>query len=362
MDQRTNNIGDTSCWTIRYASKVLCRMCGGQPEDHLGDAWLVSLAALRDWDPTVGPSFRWYLGALSKRAGFAILYARKRARLVDSDAHERVEAPNKAPWELMSLKEDSEAVLGALEPIEARTLAGVVKSRWAIRDSGKSKSAWNRRMPKKIERARDLVLFSSQLEGKEHMASRPAISPANHEFAKLLDQIKDLQHKIRDHMQSQADRIRSREDSADPPNTELVDFGFLCREVADTADEIRKDCNAHMALASRIVCIRETEKFVANPEDSEVGKPIRGSLATGSTDVKVIVDQPQKGQHEYHLLMKYLGVPEDLIVSGLVKPSWKGINDLATECEREGKPMPPGLGKKRPEYIVTYRRKRGGNE
>lgn len=135
---------------------------------------------------------------------------------------------------------------------------------------------------------------------------------------------------------------------------DMVDIGFLFRELENKLDDSRKDCKAAKEMAGKIICLRIAKESLNDLTKDTV---VRGVLARGSADVRRLPALPRKGTPEYISAMKALGVEnEAAIKSGCLKFDFHAIQTLINECAAAGKKPPPGLDKDYPEYTTTFTR------
>lgn len=137
---------------------------------------------------------------------------------------------------------------------------------------------------------------------------------------------------------------------------DLVDMGFLLRELETMGEEIRKEAKKRKDLCGKLVSFRVITKSV---EDGSTDIPnIHGQLASGKIVMKMQPVLPKKGTAEHSALLKYLKVDEESVERGLVKPDWTQMGLHCTELVAMGKPLPPGVGQTFPDYNVSYTKKR----
>lgn len=138
-------------------------------------------------------------------------------------------------------------------------------------------------------------------------------------------------------------------------DSDLVDFGFLCRESETLLDDWRKDAKARKELAGKILCLRVTERSLAKDINEDT---VKGTLATAKTDVALDAKLPEFGTDEYTTFMDHLGVPKETADKGLVKVSWDQVGKYVSDLVAEGKPVPPGITKTWPKYSAVFTRLR----
>jgi hypothetical protein len=137
--------------------------------------------------------------------------------------------------------------------------------------------------------------------------------------------------------------------------SKLTDIGFLCREMENLLDELRKECKARKELCGSIIAFILTQNSLT---DIHAPMKSKGDLATGSPDMKMQVALPKKKSPEYYQLTDHFKVPRDVAESGVLKLDWKTVVELCTKLSEEGKPLPAGFGKKYPQYSTIFRKRK----
>lgn len=156
--------------------------------------------------------------------------------------------------------------------------------------------------------------------------------------------------------------IQIREEVEQLSLEDAVDLGFLLREIAACADDLKKEVNHVKELLERVICM----KWIANSlNDLSKAGPIHGELAIGIPDVKQAATLPrQKDDPEgYDAFIKRIGVMGAARKFGLVRPHWPTVIEYLSRLAEQGKPLPPGISttKTYPVYRVTFRRQTKGD-
>lgn len=136
------------------------------------------------------------------------------------------------------------------------------------------------------------------------------------------------------------------------PLEDLVDLGFLFKEMEVVLDDWRKDCKAFKELVEKVVGLR------AAISDDPNSLTIRGKLTTATVNISMVADMPKPGSLEYAALCRYLKIPDELAESGVMRPHWKHLNDLLSQRLTEGKSAPAGLKNQRSKFSLTFRKRR----
>jgi hypothetical protein len=133
--------------------------------------------------------------------------------------------------------------------------------------------------------------------------------------------------------------------------SELVDLGYLCREIAHKADDLRKEARAKTEFIGRMICLLVTRECVG---DENADLSVRGTLATGTCDLRYVPQLPKFGTPEYELLCAYLELDPALTKSGIMSFSFDRTAELLTRLAGEGKKTPEGILKTYPQYSTKF--------
>lgn len=134
------------------------------------------------------------------------------------------------------------------------------------------------------------------------------------------------------------------------------DLGFLCREIAEVYDEMRKEAKARQELfGRRIAEVQGRAAMRGELEDDDL--TVRGELATGVPSIKSIPKIPKTGSEEYLVLCRWFGIPVDLAQSGAVKFSFTHLQAFCEAARATGIDVPPGIVGTYSEPMTTFRRK-----
>jgi len=163
-------------------------------------------------------------------------------------------------------------------------------------------------------------------------------------FQQLCDKVQELWTEFHGELITMTELIAS-------PKTamgDLVDTGFLCREMETLLDDWRKECKARKELVTKILAIR-------SPAFGD--STIQGKLASVSLDATLEVEIPKEGTPEYDEILKYFHVDPEIPF----KPHWKKVQELVLQRYQDGVPLPPGFGKQYTKTTGVFRRKHGQN-
>jgi len=170
------------------------------------------------------------------------------------------------------------------------------------------------------------------------------------EFMEVQNQVSLLYNLVYGFLSKNNEQIKSKKLN----NETLCDFGFICRELENIFDELRKEVKARKELCGNIIAFRITQAIIADPS---IEMKTEGQLAIGIPDVKMQAALPEKFTAEYYQLTDYFKVPRQIAEIGILKLDWKVVTEFLTKQMNEGKTIPKGFGKQYPVYITTYRKK-----
>ena len=134
---------------------------------------------------------------------------------------------------------------------------------------------------------------------------------------------------------------------------ELADLGYVLREVLKLLQE-----NA--------VQLRKVESLTAKlftalwALDQNLPAVVETEWCSCSPDVKTHASEPklEDDPERYRSIMSQLGLPSELVDTGLFRLSFMGLADKLTQLEKDGKRLPEGLDKVWKEHKLSIRSRR----
>jgi len=171
------------------------------------------------------------------------------------------------------------------------------------------------------------------------------------EFVIIQEEVQSVYNLVYGFLAKNNEQLKSKQLNSE----DLCDFGFLCRELENLFDELRKEVKARKDLCGQIIAYRLVQNSLSDPT---IKMRIDGQLAVGIPDVKMEAGIPNKFTEEYYQLTNYFGVPRKVAEAGILRLDWKMCSEFLTKQMNEGKQIPKGFGKQYPKYITTYRKKR----
>ena len=169
------------------------------------------------------------------------------------------------------------------------------------------------------------------------------------EFVKIREEVKLLYNMVYGFLAKNNELIKSKSLNSG----ELCDFGFICRELENVFDELRKEVKARNELCGQIIAYRLVQ---ASLSDLTIKMKVQGQFATGTPDVKMEASLPKKFTDEYFQITDYFKVPREVAEMGILCIDWKMASEFLTKQMNEGKKIPDGFGKKYPKYTTIYRK------
>ena len=140
---------------------------------------------------------------------------------------------------------------------------------------------------------------------------------------------------------------------------ELADAAFSMKECTDLLNDVRKQIDKTSKIAKGKACFIWTQNQLEDPND----EPIRTSYCTATPEVKMYIPFPTKKDKDgWKEFMEYLGVPDAVADSELVRPHYPSMLEHTTKCLAESKPLPPGMneGKKIALHDLKFRKTKVG--
>ncbi len=167
------------------------------------------------------------------------------------------------------------------------------------------------------------------------------------ELKLLHDRVRELQMAIHNAMAGIPNSIAVEE------IPDLVDAGFLCREIANMSEDIKKISENRKTIIGRFLAARAS---VAAMQGSIVD--LRGEYASASADIQVKPKFPEEDTAEYFELMRWIGLSDEMIQRGMLRPSFTKIQEELTKRVERGEKPPPGIMNTFTDAQVVFRRRK----
>lgn len=135
---------------------------------------------------------------------------------------------------------------------------------------------------------------------------------------------------------------------------DLVDLGFLCREISRLVDDLRKECNARQELIGKVIALEVTQESVAG---TRTDPTVRGTLATGTPDVKPIASVPRPGTPAYASMCAHFGLDGEAVENQMFEFRFKRIGDWLLRLAEEGRDPPKGFLQTYQKFSTVFRKK-----
>lgn len=134
---------------------------------------------------------------------------------------------------------------------------------------------------------------------------------------------------------------------------ELADQAQAVREVLVLTNHLNNEVKKYEMLLARLF----TAIWGLDPSSPA---EVETDWCACSPDPKVRAKMPRYKDEpeEYSKLLRAMGLPESLIETGSFRLSFDDISEIATRCNREGRPLPEGLGKTWTEFYLKIRTRR----
>ena len=135
---------------------------------------------------------------------------------------------------------------------------------------------------------------------------------------------------------------------------ELVDIGYLSREIEILLDDLRKDAKARKEFAGAILA----ESVIQEALSSGGETTVHGTMAYASCDCELIPGLPKRDSDDYFDLCRHFGVPEEVIKSKVLKIDFEEITKKVQDAAGGLCKKIPGINKTWPKYSSTFTKKR----
>lgn len=114
----------------------------------------------------------------------------------------------------------------------------------------------------------------------------------------------------------------------------LMDAIYALKQSAKFTDDLRKEINKQLERLQKLGCLAMAHL----PEPRLVGE-----WATGSPLITEQPYMPSPGDEVYPSFMSALGVSDELLERGTVKPSFSGVQNIIAQASEQGKQVPEAL-------------------
>ena len=168
----------------------------------------------------------------------------------------------------------------------------------------------------------------------------------------MLSELYDKTMELYEQVQAEVMTLRRVNDRMSPE--ELVDAGYLLREIESLLDDGRKECKARKAYIAKLLGREASTRALAGRDDLK----IKGQLANATVDIKLLPKMPKAGTSEFDELMNFFGVTGEAARTGLLSLHFVKLTEYLTKSAEDGINPPPGLVGTFPEYSVIYRKKK----
>ena len=176
-----------------------------------------------------------------------------------------------------------------------------------------------------------------------------------HELERAVDHVLEMVMQTKEALLHVLSAMQERSTEFSPP--QLADMGFLCRELENAFDEVRKDAKARKELVAKVLGVRVAQSSIEDPENP-IETPVRGLLCTASPKVQNRARIPGRRSDDYQPFMDHLGVPRETTELKILEPHYVAVNEWLDRLTQEGLPLPPGCTLSSTAYGCDFRRRR----
>lgn len=170
----------------------------------------------------------------------------------------------------------------------------------------------------------------------------------------FLEEFQDLQFRYNIYLATLAAELQCPVDQRTIIKSQMVDLGFLCREVRNVAKDLRKQAEAHQNAFSVVICRKIMAHVLQYPSAPERAD---GTLASASSNIKPMPRIPKQGTPEHEVLCDYFSIPES--AQGVVDFGFKNVGAFLLREAHEGRNVPIEMTQPAgTEFDVIYRTKK----
>lgn len=134
---------------------------------------------------------------------------------------------------------------------------------------------------------------------------------------------------------------------------DLIDIGFMCREISNIADDIRKTASSRQAVTGRLIAMRAA---AATMQGEEV--VLRGEMATARPETDMKPKLPDPGSEDWNALMRWIGLTDEQIQRDMLRPSFSRLSEILKERAERGEQPPPGIVHTFSDAMVVFTRRK----
>lgn len=119
-----------------------------------------------------------------------------------------------------------------------------------------------------------------------------------------------------------------------------ADAAYLMREMAGLFDDLRKEANACKDLLAKTMCLIWAHEVVG---DLTTDRSIHGKLARATPRTNMTINIPRPDDPRFVTLCDWLGIPDEVIADGIMRPHWPSLRERISERIAAGEPAPKGF-------------------
>lgn len=144
-------------------------------------------------------------------------------------------------------------------------------------------------------------------------------------------------------------QLRIRSEAGTLSQSDRVDCSIVTKHTAKLIEDVRSECNRTLETIARFACLAWITE--ADPPST-----LRGTLGSGTPDVKEGPQLPKHGTDEYNALMEWLGIPPT--AADAIRPHWPTLTERITELAKAGQSPPSFISRTFTQYVLTTRARR----
>lgn len=119
-------------------------------------------------------------------------------------------------------------------------------------------------------------------------------------------------------------------------NVDSTDYGFLCKQISEACDELRKEAGQRFDLYGRRFGYQRTKEALAAGGDDDF-LMVRARLCSATPRVTEVMSRARPGSEPYAALCRQFKVPEETAALGVVDFNWRRTNEAIEKLVETGK-------------------------
>ena len=173
-------------------------------------------------------------------------------------------------------------------------------------------------------------------------------------FRNLLQQLRVL------HIEFAQESIPLLDNLDEEPTPDLVDCGFMFKQIEALCDEIRKDAKARQKAINKHLCQDLLEAYMTRGGTGDLKEKGEYATATAKPEFLVTPVPKREDPESYKKFMSACGVNPEIIEADLLRVHVPSLSKWKASLNKQGKELPDAIDKAVKKYSqpsITYRKR-----